>query len=70
VSDALLVAILGVAAAGLTGWIAWLTRRLVGFERENRALWLWARELVDFAYRHNPNNDPIPEPPAFLTPKD
>lgn len=65
-----MLSLLGIAATGLTAWIAWLTRRLVTFERENRALWLWARELVDFAYRHNPNSDPIPEPPTFLVPSD
>jgi len=70
VSDLVLVAIITVLGGGLAAWIGYLTRRVAIAESQNRALWLWARELVDFAWRHNPTNDPLPEPPAFLAPKE
>ncbi len=65
-TEGLVIALLAILGTGVSAIIAYLLMLV----RENRLLWLWARELVDFAYRHNPSNDPLPEPPAFLARKD
>lgn len=57
---ALLVALIGVAGVVAARVLA----DLAGLRAENRRLWLWARSLVDYAYRHRrsdaPDLPPIP----------
>jgi len=66
VTEALPIALLTIVGGVLGAVLTFL----ILLTRENRLLWLWARELVDFAYRHNPNNDPLPAPPDFLARKE
>lgn len=74
VSDNVLVAVIGgvvaILAALIAGWqavrarrenrVARIETRLAEYERENRLMWLWCRQLVDHIYR---GGDP-PPPPA------
>ena len=67
----ILVAIITVLGGGLAAWISYLTHRVAVVESQNRQLWLWARDLVDWAYRHGDTERyPLPPPPAFLAARD
>lgn len=65
-SEALALALLAL----LAGAFGTLIGYLVVLTSQNRQLWLWARRLIDFAYRHNPENHPLPAPPDFLARKE
>ena len=67
-SDAVVVALVGVVGTGLVTWVGALTRRIRRLEAENRALWLWARSLVDHIYRRKP--PPPPPAPESITDDD
>jgi hypothetical protein len=69
-----IVGALGVLAAawqkvqvGRTTRLSKLEARVAELEAANRKLWLWCRELYDYAYRHG-DGTPPPKQPEDLFP--
>lgn len=64
VAVALISAAVAAGGAGITfvaAQLVRLNRRIVKLEHRDRLSWLYIRELIDHAYRHNAL--PLPEPP-------
>lgn len=66
-----LVILISAGVSSSAGWLtAWLARRnqvegrIDIMENQNRALWLYTRELIDHIYKQLP--PPPPEPPAAV----
>ena len=64
-TESILVGVVALVGTVLSILVGRLYADVAGLRAENRRLWLWARSLVDYAYRYrreqSPDLPPVPE---------
>lgn len=61
VTEAVLIAIIGLLGSLMLAYIARVSGRVRQLERRDRLSWLYIRRLIDHSYRHGAI--PLPDPP-------